>query len=817
MKKNLLVLIVFVVYHSLCAQTEIKFTSGLVAESVHEYGRQALVQDEIAYQLIHGTFQKPANGKTLFKNEEGEEIQWEKIEVDSTGRFRESALGEGYLYLEYVADRAQLAVLNISRNSMFYFNGEPHGGDIYGDGWMYIPVQLKKGSNDILVRGSRFSRWQGIEAKIIFPEKPVYMIEEDLTLPHVVIGESSGLLWGTMVVSNGTDKPLSDLSISASLEGKNTVTQLPVVPPMTIRKVGFQFDPVNVKEVQDYNAKISLQQRRNVLDETTVSIAGVASSSHQSHTFISSIDGSVQYYGVAPQKENAGPGQSLFLSVHGAGVEAIGQARAYKPKDWGTLVTPTNRRPRRFNWEDWGMKDALEVLEIAQKKYSPDPDKIYLTGHSMGGHGTWILGATYPDKWAAIAPCAGYPILAEYGSADGTIPTESENRVEQLLLRTSNPSNVIALAENYKSHGVYIFHGDADRVVPVTYARQMRSVLSEFHPDFSYYEYPGGSHWFGNESVDWDPLFDYFKWHSNKADSSVNVIDFMTANPGVSASHRWVSVLQQQEPLEFSRVHLERDIAQNIISGTTQNVYVLKIQINDLRGSEKIQIKLDGDSLDIDVNEDVVYLFKKDHWQVGSPLSKTQKGPHRGGTFKDGFNHQMVYVYATKGNAEENQWAYSKARFDAEVWYYRGNGSIDVIADKDFDPKKYTDRGVVLYGNASNNAAWGKLLNDCPIQVKNGEISLGSKSFTGEDLGAYFVWPRPDSEIASVSVISGSGLSGMKSTEPNQYFAGGSGFPDYMIFTSSMLKNGIQGVKVAGFFGNDWTLEKGDQEIQSEL
>tara|TARA_Y100001972_G_scaffold127510_1_gene184518 strand:+ start:1315 stop:3771 length:2457 start_codon:yes stop_codon:yes gene_type:complete len=818
MRKIVFVLIVFVLPFALCAQTVYKFNSGLIADSVHHYGREAAVYDQIAYQLSRGILKRPQVGETLYMDDEGDMIQWQTIEADSAGRFRDRSLGDGYLYLEYTSDREQMAVLNISRNSMFYVNDVPRGSDLYGDGWMYMPVQLKQGVNEILIRGSRFSRWQGIEAKMIFPEKPVYLIDEDLTVPHVVHDETSGLLWGAIVVSNGTNKPLEGLSITATLEGKKTVTSLPAVPPMTIRKVGFQFDPANVREAKDYEARIVLQQKKNTLDETTINISSVAPSSHQSHTFISSIDGSVQYYGVAPQKENVGDGQALFLSVHGAGVEAIGQARAYKPKDWGTLVAPTNRRPRGFNWEDWGMKDALEVLEIARKKYSPDPNKIYLTGHSMGGHGTWILGATYPDKWAAIAPCAGYPMLAEYGSSDGTIPTKGESDVERLLLRASNPSNVMALADNYKSHGVYIFHGDADRVVPVTYARQMREVLSKFHPDFSYYEYPGGSHWFGNESVDWPPLFEYFKWHKNHANHEMDVLDFKTANPGVSASHRWISVLQQEEPLKFSRVQLERNKEQNTIGGTTENVYALKVEISELNRSERIQINLDGDSINIDAKDDqIIYLYKNGHWAVGSELDKKQKGPHRGGTFKDGFNHQMVYVYATKGNAAENQWAYNKARFDAEVWYYRGNGSIDIIADKDFDPKKYADRGVILYGNASNNAAWDKLLKDCPIQVKDGEVALGAKTFKGEDLGAYFVWPRPDSEIASVSVISGTGLTGMKSTEANQYFAGGSGFPDYMIFSSDMLKEGVKGIKATGFFGNNWTLENGDKQIQTDL
>ena len=86
--------------------------------------------------------------------------------------------------------------------------------------------------------------------------------------------------------------------------------------------------------------------------------------------------------------------------------------------------------------------------------------------------------------------------------------------MEQLLLRTSNQSDVPKLASNYKPLGVYIFHGDSDRTVSVNYARQMRKLLADFHTDMSYYEFPGGEHWFGDQSVDWKPIFDFFKWHT---------------------------------------------------------------------------------------------------------------------------------------------------------------------------------------------------------------------------------------------------------------------------------------------------------------
>src|SRR5262249_14508372 len=150
-----------------------------------------------------------------------------------------------------------------------------------------------------------------------------------------------------------------------------------------------------------HDCTVQLLDKSKVIDEKKIAIDAVDATDKYSSTFISHIDGSLQYYAVTPQSSFSN-GSALFLSVHGAGVEAIGQARAYKSKDWGTLIAATNRRPRGFNWEDWGRLDALEVLAIGKEKFKPDPQHIYLTGHSMGGHGTWFLGATYPDKWAAI-------------------------------------------------------------------------------------------------------------------------------------------------------------------------------------------------------------------------------------------------------------------------------------------------------------------------------------------------------------------------------------------------------------------------------
>jgi hypothetical protein len=343
----------------------------------------------------------------------------------------------------------------------------------------------------------------------------------------------------------------------------------------------------------------------------------------------------------------------------------------------------------------------------------------------------------------------------------------------------------------------------------------MRKLLGEFHTDMSYYEYPGAEHWFGDQSVDWKPLFDFFKWHSLPVDSAVNIIDFITANPGISSDFRWASIQQQEHPLRFSRIRLNRNKTAKTITGSTENIRVLKLDLKDFSKGDVIKIKLDSSELVAGANDSLFLLKENGKWIAATKLGTNQKGPHRYGTFKDAFRNNMILVYGTSGNKEENEWSVNKAKYDAETWYYRGNGAVDIIADKEFSLSKYKDRGIILYGNKNTNAAWEILLSDCPIQVERNKISAANKAWQGDDLSAYFVWPIHNSDNASVAAISGSGIKGMNAANANQYFAGASGFPDFMIYKLSMLKSGSGEVKMAGFFDNNWTLS-GTDFIQSD-
>ncbi len=800
----------FFLLNDAIAQDTAWFTKGLSIAGVHHYGREALYTDKLAYQLYTNALQIPVAGAVSgMSDDKGNPIVWQEVNADSLHRFRSRQFSGGYIYLSYTAPQAKTALLQISGAGSIFFNAVPHAGDPYGAGWLYTPVKLKKGLNHLYVRVGG-----AVTARIIFPKTPVQLNTEDATVPDIVAGSGEKILQAAVVIINSSDKDLKNLQLRSIAGGITTITNLPMVPRMSTRKCAFNFSPQTIIEKGQYNCAITLTSNGQILDEKQLPIEAVAAGNKYRNTFTSAIDGSLQYYAVTPQLPVANGPAALFLSVHGAGVEAIGQAKAYQSKNWGTLVAATNRRPRGFNWEDWGRLDALEVLAIAKNKFNPDPQHIYLTGHSMGGHGTWFLGATYPDLWAGIAPCSGYPTLKEYGSADGAIPVAGATGVEQMLLRASNQSDVVKLAANYKTLAVYVLHGDSDKVVSVKYAWQMRRVLADFHTDMSYYEYPGGEHWFGDQSVDWPPLFDFFKWHSRSPDSAVNHIDFTTASPGISARFRWASVIQQLHPLQYSRLQLHRNQQQQIISGTTDNIRLLQLALTGWKSGAAVDILLDSLNTvhyNVKSDRDSIFLLKENNqWAITGAPDAAQKGPGRYGTFKDPFNNRMLFVYGTGGSSEENEWSFNKARYDAETWYYRGNGSVDIIADAAYNSSAYAGRNIIIYGNASTNSVYNQLLNDCPLRVDRGSITAGNKLFKGDDLGAYFVWPLKNTAGLSAGVVAGTGLRGMHAVNANQYFAGASGFPDFMFFSLEMLKNGSGGIKMTGFFDHQWRLTESD-------
>ena len=126
--------------------------------------------------------------------------------------------------------------------------------------------------------------------------------------------------------------------------------------------------------------------------------------------------------------------------------------------------------PSNADIEKWSEADVMNVLGMMRKEFHVDPKRIYLTGHSMGGAGTYFLGAKHADIWAAVAPVAPASFMMN--------------------------NNRAAILTKIKDAGVpiLVITGDADEAVPVTNTRMWAETIKELGMDHEYIEIPGVTH-----------------------------------------------------------------------------------------------------------------------------------------------------------------------------------------------------------------------------------------------------------------------------------------------------------------------------------
>jgi hypothetical protein len=552
------------------------------------------------------------------------------------------------------------------------------------------------------------------------------------------------------------------------------------------------------------------------LAETDVELAVVCHTDIHLRTFRSRVDGSVQPYAVRPaavpvEQTAAAPG--IILTLHDAGVSCTEHIPHYASSSWAHVVAPQGRRPYGFDWEGWGRIDAREALADAIAKYHGDPRRVYLTGESMGGHGVWHLGVTYPESFAAIGPSDGWISFWSYGG--GMPATKNPIGVEALMLRSYSISDTLQLLTNLASTGVYVLHDPAEVAVPVEQARFLRQQLAEFHPNFVYYESTAAENPPDDKDFDSARMMEFFKYSERPEVQRLPSVDFTTADPGISAECDYLIIDAQVKQRVPSRVNLQQHVGDRTFVGTTDNVARLAIRVDHLPADQPIDVSLDDQShtgLPWPKESGLLW-FKHDggRWIAADSPSPQLKGRKRSGTFSAAIDHGVHFVYGTQGSEEENRCAEAKARLDAETFYYRAGGAIEVLPDVCFNAADDVDRSVILYGNAETNAAWTKLLWDSPVSIQRGSVRVGDRTETGEDMAVLFVRPRAGSEFALVGVVGGTGPAGMRLTHRLRWYVSGVTYPDLMVLGPKVLTDGNSDVRVWGYFGTDWSLA--DAEI----
>jgi len=144
---------------------------------------------------------------------------------------------------------------------------------------------------------------------------------------------------------------------------------------------------------------------------------------------------------------------------------------------------------RGKSWVEGDMQDLVMLqLDKTIEEFRGDPSRIYLTGFSMGGAGTYRIAHRWPERFAALFVVAG-----AVESSVWTFPgSGARDREANPFTVASDP--FAALAAGIRSLPIWMFHGDADKNFPVEQSRRLVAALKSANARVEYTEYAGVDH-----------------------------------------------------------------------------------------------------------------------------------------------------------------------------------------------------------------------------------------------------------------------------------------------------------------------------------
>lgn len=196
---------------------------------------------------------------------------------------------------------------------------------------------------------------------------------------------------------------------------------------------------------------------------------------------------SAQYLAYLPQGYEEGEKFPLLLFLHGAGergddierVKIHGPMKFLAQHEQYPFILIAPQCPEG----EWWSLDMLKALvdEIVEK-YKVDEDRVYLTGLSMGGYGTWMLACEEPERFAALIPiCGGGNHLLAY-------------RIKQIP--------------------IWVFHGAQDTTVPLKASQDMVDAITQAGGNVKFTIYPEAGHDSWTETYNNPEIYDWLLSHT---------------------------------------------------------------------------------------------------------------------------------------------------------------------------------------------------------------------------------------------------------------------------------------------------------------
>ena len=804
---------------------------------------------------------RPKAGAPAGNNNPG--IQWQETKPNEKGEFdfgkiwnnRKRAIAYAYTEIPANEEKFVVATFGSGVNVQVRLNGEVvHESRLSRKPEAdkdTVVLRLRKGLNHLLVKteGAGDSK---LQLSVHQPAGKIFVNQFATVVPDFRFEKRNEGAWGQIEVANASGTALDGVTVEL-LGDELVFPSLSEKVNLSVREV--RRIPVWVagKSVTSGNTIKPLQIRASAGAENfnfafTPRVRKPAE--YFVTTYRSLVDGSVQPFSVLlPTAYKPDETYPLILLLHGAHVTNWGQnIVAYDPKEWAIQVAVHDRGNNRYR--DIGEVDIDEVLTEVKRRYRIDTDRLYLSGHSMGGYGTWFQATHRPDLWASISPQAGYSDYFLYNPAMSGAPNSSPQQFQKRLLESWSP---LLFAENLLHVPAYIVHGAKDDNVVVEHSRKMAARLKELGYRYVYDENPEGGHWwgprgkyYGTEVVDKPPIWTFFQKHNRRAAAPRRVI-FKTDTLRYREAY-WVAIDEMDQANQLARIEAEIksadtvEVKQNNITRFTLRLdenlldadQPISVSVNnrtvfngELPSSKKLTLwrQSDGSYLQLLNETDLRIVDKNAANRLGriavklgeagnatqivslppEPLKKNEKIY---GTIGDAFNRPFLFVVGTTAKNAKDQAMVATTRRASETlkqeWMARANGSVKVKADSDITREDINEYNLILFGNAQTNSFIAQINDRLPIKFRAGGLHAGNKTFTNEDVGMAIIYPNPLNTNRYVVIVGGVSAGGMETAGRLRLHE----LPDYVVFDSHTLSGEKLQFVDGGFFNKFWGLAK---------
>jgi hypothetical protein len=424
----------------------------------------------------------------------------------------------------------------------------------------------------------------------------------------------------------------------------------------------------------------------------------------------------------------------------------------------------------------FGDQDIVRVINLAKRLFNVDEDRVYLTGESMGGGGTWSVASRHPDLFAAMAPIFGG------GDYHTVLSEEQLARLSPLNRFLADKLTSFSMADGLLHMPILIYQGDVDQANNVEFSRYGVRMLQRWGYDVRYVEMPGYEHEDLNVSGD---VIDWFLQHRRVANPAhVRIRSAELQN----ASDYWARVDQAASPGAFMVVDAEV-VSANTIRVDSENVLALTLSPGPglIDASQPVKVVWNGDAQTVRVQDGHLKL-PAPGLEEGAP----QKSASVAGPVNDIFNAPFAIVVGTaSADPAMNEIVRRKGEALADFWRHWQRQSPRVFKDSELSDEDAARYSLILIGGADANLVARRLAAKLPLEVAVDHVKIDGRSFAAHDAYVQTIYLNPLNAQRYVLLIAATSADGMHFWIPSQLQNALYTAFDFMIEDGHVPKGGI--------------------------